>query len=205
MVAEYLRENRIVPEKNDLHSMLFLLTPGVESSKAGTLLSWLVTFKRLHDENARLRDVIPAFVRKRPSRYIGLGVRDLCAEMHAFYVERDISGLQRAQFRAEHLPEQAMAPHEAARMLTRNKVDYLPVDSARGRIAATLMLVYPPGIATIVPGERLGERAQPMIDYLLAFEASENRFPGLSTEIQGVYRETERDGRVRFHTYVVRE
>ena len=35
VVAEYLRENRIVPEKNDLNSLLFLLTPGVESSKAG--------------------------------------------------------------------------------------------------------------------------------------------------------------------------
>jgi len=79
------------------------------------------------------------------------------------------------------------------------------VDSVQGRIAATLMLVYPPGIATIVPGERLGDRARPMIDYLLAFEASENRFPGLSTEIQGVYREIEGDGRVRFYTYVVRE
>ena len=98
-----------------------------------------------------------------------------------------------------------LPPHVAARMLTRNKVDYLPVDSIQGRIAATLMLVYPPGIATIVPGERLSERAQPMIDYLLAFEASENRFPGVSTEIQGVYRETEPDGRIRFYTYVVRE
>ncbi len=34
-----LRENRIVPEKNDLNSLLFLLTPGVEASKAGTLIS----------------------------------------------------------------------------------------------------------------------------------------------------------------------
>jgi ornithine decarboxylase/arginine decarboxylase len=39
IVAEYLRQNRIVPEKNDLNSLLFLLTPGVEGSKAGTLLS----------------------------------------------------------------------------------------------------------------------------------------------------------------------
>ena len=35
VVAQYLRENRVVPEKNDLNSLLFLLTPGVESSKAG--------------------------------------------------------------------------------------------------------------------------------------------------------------------------
>lgn len=32
VVAQYLRENRIVPEKNDLNSLLFLLTPGVEAS-----------------------------------------------------------------------------------------------------------------------------------------------------------------------------
>ena len=37
VVAQYLRENRIVAEKNDLNSLLFLLTPGVEASKAGTL------------------------------------------------------------------------------------------------------------------------------------------------------------------------
>jgi ornithine decarboxylase len=67
LVAQYLRENQVVPEKNDLNSLLFLLTPGVESSKAGTLLSSLVAFKRLHDDNARLDDVVPDFVRRRPA------------------------------------------------------------------------------------------------------------------------------------------
>ena len=38
-------------------------------------------------------------------------------------------------------------------MLTRNKVDYLDMDQIRGRIAAALMLVYPRGIATIVPSK----------------------------------------------------
>ena len=205
LLAEYLRENRIVPEKNDLHSILFLLTPGVESSKAGTLLSWLVTFKRLHDENARLQDVIPSFVRKRPERYHGVGLRDLAAEMHGFYRQAGISSMQRQQFQADHLPELVMTPQEASHLLTRNKVDYLPIDAIRGRIAATLMLVYPPGIATIIPGERVGRQSAPMIDYLCAFERAENAFPGLSTEIQGVYRKKMEDGRVRFHTYVVRE
>ena len=67
------------------------------------------------------------------------------------------------------------------------------------------MLVYPPGIATIIPGERLDARAQPMIDYLRVFEAAANRFPGFETEIQGVYREMEPDGSIRFYTYVARE
>jgi ornithine decarboxylase len=205
LLAEYLRENRIVAEKNDLHSILFLLTPGVESSKAGTLLSWIVTFKRLHDENAPLQDVIPDFVRRRPERYRNIGLRDLAHEMHGFYRDARVSSLQRAQFRPENLPVPVLTPLEASRMLTRNNVDYLPIREVPGRIAATLMLVYPPGIATIVPGERLDERASPMLAYLLMFEEAENRFPGLGTEIQGVYREVGASGRVTFYTYVVQE
>ena len=72
IVAQYLRENRVVPEKNDLNSLLFLLTPGVESSKAGTLVSSLVAFKRLHDENALLDTDMPEFTAKRASRYKGV-------------------------------------------------------------------------------------------------------------------------------------
>jgi ornithine decarboxylase len=205
VVAQYLRENQVVPEKNDLNSLLFLLTPGVESSKAGTLLSALVAFKRLYDDNARLDDVIGEFVRRRPARYAGVRLRDLCGEMHAFFRDARVSALQRAQFLPEHLPTPAMAPHEAVRELVRNNVDYLPIDKVYGRIATTLFVVYPPGIASIVPGERLDERARPMLDYLLMFEKCANLFPGFDVEIQGIYREVEPDGRVRFHTYVVRE
>jgi ornithine decarboxylase len=205
VLAEYLRENRIVAEKNDLHSILFLLTPGVESSKAGTLLSWLVTFKKLHDDNAPLQEVMPEFMRRHGARYAGLGVRDLCAEMHGFYRERQVARLQRLQFRRRHFPEMAMRPDVAVRQLVRNNVEYLPIDAVAGRIAATLILVYPPGIATVIPGERLGERARPMIDYLRVFERASNLFPGFETEVQGVYREHGPDGSIRLYTYVVRE
>ncbi|HIJ39182.1 MAG TPA: amino acid decarboxylase [Rhodospirillaceae bacterium] len=205
VVAQYLRENRVVPEKNDLNSLLFLLTPGVESSKAGTLLSSLVAFKRRHDDNLVLDEVIPEFVRRRPHRYSGVRLKDLCAEMHAFYRDAGVSALQNAQFTLEHLPEMVMPPHEAVRQLTRNKVDFLPLDQVEGRIATTLFVVYPPGIATIVPGERLDHRAKPMLDYLKMFERSANLFPGFEAEIQGLFRRIEPDGRIRFYTYVVRE
>ncbi len=205
VVAQYLRENQIVPEKNDLNSLLFLLTPGVESSKAGTLLSALVAFKKLHDDNARLDDVIGEFVRRRPNRYSGLRLRDLCADMHAFFRDSSVSTLQRAQFAPEHLPVPAMPPQEAVQRLVRNDVDYVPISEAHGRIATTMFVVYPPGIASIVPGERLDERARPMLDYLLMFEKSANLFPGFDVEIQGVYREIAADGTVRLYTYVARE
>ena len=83
-------------------------------------------------------------------------------------------------------------------------MDYLPIDELSGRIATTLWVVYPPGIATIVPGERLDERAQPMIDYLKVFERGANLFPGFENEIQGVYREKQPDGSTRMFTYVTK-
>ncbi|WP_441241631.1 Orn/Lys/Arg decarboxylase N-terminal domain-containing protein [Tardiphaga sp. 768_D3_N2_1] len=205
VVAQFLRENRIVPEKNDLNSLLFLLTPGVEASKAGTLISGLVAFKKFHDDNALLEDVIPEFARRRPVRYAGVRLRDLCGDMHRFFREANVSDLQTRQFSADHLPEIAMSPHDAARCLVRNDVDYVSIDELFGRVATTPFVVYPPGIATIVPGERLTERAKPMIDYLKMFETCFNTFPGFDVEIQGIYRKVDANGRIRLYTYVVSE
>jgi ornithine decarboxylase/arginine decarboxylase len=205
IVAQFLRENRIVAEKNDLNSLLFLLTPGVEASKAGTLVSGLVAFKKLHDDNALLEDAIPEFYRSRSARYAKVRLRDLCGDMHRFFRDADVSGLQRKQFLPEHLPDIALSPREAARRLMRNDVDYLPIGSLQGRIATTPFVVYPPGIAAIVPGELLNERAQPMIDYLKMFETCFNTFPGFDVEIQGVYKEIDAAGRLALYTYVASE
>ena len=148
---------------------------------------------------------MPEFVAKRVKRYRGKRLKDLCLELHAFFRDHDVSGLQKAQFAMKHVPEMAMTPREASRHLVRNNVDYVPLDQLEGRIATTLFVVYPPGIATIVPGERLDERARPMVEYLQMFEKSSNVFPGFESEIQGLYRETDESGNIRFYTYVVRE
>ena len=148
---------------------------------------------------------MPEFVALRPARYRGARLRDLCADMHRFFRDANVSALQKAQFSPEHLPEMVMTPRAASRHLVRNNVDYLPIDKINGRIATTLFVVYPPEIATIVAGERLCERAWPMIEYLKTFERSANVFPGFEAEIQGLYREVDEKGVIRFYTYVVRE
>ncbi len=204
VLAQFLRERGIVPEKNDINTILFLITPGVETSKAGTLLAALVSFKKLFDRNAPLAEVLPAFTRRYQAHYATTGVRDLCSAMHNFYREHDCSGLQKRQFRAEHFPEIAMTPRQAMQKFIANEVDFMPLDEIQGRVAATLNLVYPPGIAVIVPGERYTERCQPMLDYFRMFEHSYTRFPGFANEIQGVY-PREVDGRLKLFTYVVRE
>jgi arginine/lysine/ornithine decarboxylase len=44
-----------------------------------------------------------------------------------------------------------------------------------------------------------------MIDYLKTFERAANLFPGFESEIQGLYREVDERGAIRFRTYVVKE
>jgi arginine/lysine/ornithine decarboxylase len=204
VVANFLREQFIVPEKCDLNSILFLLTPADDESKLNTLIARLVRFKNLWDRDAPLGEVLPAVCIAHPERYAGYSLRQICNEMHGFYRDANIKELQRLCFRASSFPEPAMSPKDAYEALVANDVDYVPLDEVRGRVAATLALIYPPGIGVVVPGERWDERAQPMLDYFLTFEESFNRFPGFNYEVQGVYQERI-EGRIKFHTYVVRE
>jgi ornithine decarboxylase len=205
ILAEFLRERRIVPEKNDFNSILFLLTPGLEESKAGTLLAALGAFKTMHDENVSLETALPDFARRYAERYAGMGLRDLCHALHAFYRTHEASRLQREVFMTKHFPEQVMLPRAAWEEFLRNNVDYVPLAQVDGRIAATLALVYPPGIGLILPGERYGTGPNPLLDYLRLVEAASNAFPGFDVEIQGIYREHDADGRVSLHTYVLRD
>lgn len=204
VLANYLREQRIVPEKCDLNSILFLMTPAEDESKLNTLIAKLVKFKNLWDEDAPLGEVLPTLYDQNRKRYAGYSLRRTCIEMHEFYRQANVKELQKRCFRASSFPELAKLPQDAYAALVGNEVDYVPLEQIKGRIAATLALIYPPGIGVIVPGERWDERAQPMLEYFLAFEESFNRFPGFNYEVQGVYQE-QVDGRIKFHTYAIRE
>ncbi len=204
ILANYLRENSIIPEKCDLNSILFLMTPAVGEGKTAMLLAALERFKDLYDEDAALSLVLPRLYARQEARYRGYTLKQLCNEMHGFYVENNVKELQRLSFRYESFPEQAMSARDATEAMVSGNVDYVPMSKVKGRIAATLALIYPPGIGIVIPGERYDKAAQPMIDYFLAFEESCNRFPGFSYEVQGVYQVVE-DNKTRFYTYVVKE
>jgi ornithine decarboxylase len=203
VVANYLREQRIVSEKCDLNSLLFLMTPAEDESKLNSLIVKLVKFKNLWDADAPLPDVLPTICAAHQERYEGYTLRRICNEMHNFYKQANIKELQRLCFRASSFPELAMSPKDAYEALVANEVDYVPLEEIRGRISATLALIYPPGIGVILPGERWDAKAQPMLDYFLAFQDSFNRFPGFNYEVQGVFQERV-NGKIKFHTYAVR-
>ena len=206
VVANYLREQRVVPEKCDLNSMLFLMTPAEDESKLNTLIAKLVKFKDLWDRDASLVEVLPSAVRgPSASAMPATGCAQVCDEMHDFYRKAEHQGSAAALLpRIELSRAGDVARRTPIERSSRNDVDYVPLERRQGRIAATLALIYPPGIGVMVPGERWDERAQPMLDYFLAFEESFNRFPGFNYEVQGVFQERV-DGRIKFYTYVVRE
>jgi ornithine decarboxylase len=204
ILAAFLRENNVIPEKNDLNSILFLMTPAIGEGKTAMLLGALERFKAFHDADAPVSRVVPRLSARHHARYAGYTLRRLCQEMHEYYKTRNVKELQRLCFRYESFPEQAMTAREATDRMVGGDVDYLPMSEVRDRIAATLALIYPPGIGIIVPGERYDAAAQPMLDYFSVFEEGCNRFQGFSYEVQGVYQVVE-DGKVRFYTYVVKE
>src|SRR5690349_9283192 len=124
VVANYLREQRIVPEKCDLNSILFLLTPAEDESKLNALLAKLVRFKQLWDADAPLDEVLPTLYAQNSARYRDYTLRKICIEMHEFYRSAKVKELQKQCFRATSFPQMAMTPQDAYEALVANRVDY---------------------------------------------------------------------------------
>ncbi|MGF6102934.1 ornithine decarboxylase [Enterobacter sp. A4] len=201
ILAHYLRENGIVPEKCDLNSILFLLTPAESSEKLAQLVAMLGQFEQHIEDDTPLADVLPTIFQKYPVRYRDYTLRQLCQEMHDLYVSFDVKDLQKAMFRKESLPEVVMNPQDANRAYIRGEVELVRIRDAEGRIAAEGALPYPPGVLCVVPGEVWGGAVQ---RYFLALEEGINLLPGFSPELQGVYSEKDADGIKRLYGYVLK-
>ena len=199
ILANYLRDHRVVPEKNDLNSILFLLTPAESTSKMKGLVDHLVRFENLIKEDAPLSEVLPKLYAKYEERYKGYTIRRLCQEMHDFYKKNDAKTYQKLLFRKNSLPEYVMNPNEANVELKRNNAKLVSLSHIVGEIALEGALPYPPGVFCVVPGERWNNVAQ---KYFSILEEGINNFPGFAPEIQGVYLEKE-DGKVRAYGYVL--
>ncbi len=199
ILANYLRDHRVVPEKNDLNSILFLLTPAESTSKMKGLVDHLVRFENLIKEDAPLNEVLPKLYAKYEERYKGYTIRRLCQEMHDFYKKNDAKTYQKLLFRKDYLPEYIINPNEASIELKRNNAKLVPLSDIVGEIALEGALPYPPGVFCVVPGERWNNVAQ---KYFSILEEGINRFPGFAPEIQGVYLEKE-DGKIRAYGYVL--
>ena len=200
ILANFLRENNIVPEKCDLNSILFLLTPAEDMAKMRQLVSQIKRFEELLEADAPLSEVLPSVYRANEERYRGYTIRQLCQEMHDFYKSRNVKQLQKEMFRKAHFPKVAMDPQQAHYEFMRGHAELVALENAEGRVAAEGALPYPPGVLCCVPGEVWGDA---VLKYFLALEEGINRMPGFSPELQGVYIQQDEDGRKRAYGYVL--
>ena len=202
ILANYLRENRIIPEKCDLNTILFLMTPAESKAKMDALVDQLVRFEELIERNAPMEEVLPSIYYSHLDKYKGYRIRQLCQEMHDFYKDRNVSTLQQRLFSKAYFPEYVMNPQEANFEFQRNKGELVALDEVEGRIALEGALPYPPGVLCVQPGERWSRTA---CDYFLALEEGINQLPGFAPEIQGVYLIEQPDGSKKAYGYVLKK
>lgn len=200
--AALLRERGIVNEKTSFYTILVLVTAAIERGKSGTLLSELLEIKRLYDSCAPLSEVLPELTAAHPQRYGKETLPELCDEMHRFLLANRADLLQKAVYNAEHEPEIVVSPAAAHAAMVAGRVDLIPLDEVGGRVAATLIVVYPPGIPIMVPGERFAPDSAATA-YLRLFEENDNLFPGFENEMQGIFPKVDASGRKRYFTYVL--
>ena len=200
IVALYLRENMIIPEKCDLNDILFLLTPAESFAKIENLVNKLCDFETLLDKNEKLEKVLPDLVIKY-NKYKGYTIKSLCQEIHNFYKKQNVSSLQKKIFLKENFPEYVLNPQVANYEFVRGKGELIPLDECLGRIALEGALPYPPGIICVQPGERWNEITQ---KYFLCLEQLVNEFPGFEPEIQGADLQKE-NGKTKLYGIVLKK
>ncbi len=188
VVSKFLWERGLVVEKTGLYSFLVLFSMGITKGKWSTLLTELLEFKRSYDANLPLIDVLPSIAHAGGGHYQGMGLRDLCDALHGCYRENATAKALRSMYTA--LPELAIKPADAYDRLVRGEVEAVPIDQLQGRIAAVMLVPYPPGIPLIMPGERFTAATRSILDYLAFARTFDQAFPGFDIDVHGLQTET---------------
>lgn len=184
ILSAYLDNRGIVVEKTTDFTVLFLFSLGITNGKWGTLLNALFAFKRDYDENTPLERVLPSVAAEYGERYHDMGLKDLADEMFSAMKELGTTQAMGAAFGV--LPKPEMTPVDAYENLVHNNVEAVKVDEMAGRITATGVVPYPPGIPLLMPGENAGDADGPLLGYLKALQEFDRRFPGFAHDTHGV-------------------
>jgi arginine/lysine/ornithine decarboxylase len=184
ILVAYLDEKGIVNEKSGDYNILFLFSMGVTNGKWGSLVSEFYDFKRLFDENAPMEDVLPKIYNAHPERYKGVTIQNLAREMHLYIMDNKQTILGNKA--ASSLPRQVMTPADAYVQMVRGNVEQVKVDEAMGRVAASGIVPYPPGVPILMPGERIGDSTDPMLRYMHTLQEFDRKFPGFEHDSHGI-------------------
>ncbi len=184
ILTEFLDSRRVEIARTGDYTVLVLFSIGTSKGKWGALLENLFEFKRLYDTEAPLEEALPELVTKYPARYRSVTLKELSDEMHAAMVELDLAGLVNAACDEDFDP--VLTPAQTYQKLVRGETEKLRFADMAGRIAAVMLVPYPPGIPMSMPGERLGSSESPVIKLIVAMEEFGKRFPGFEREVHGI-------------------
>lgn len=202
VVAEFLMKKRIIRAKDDLNSLLFLLTPGDTKAELDILLQAFLEFEKLYLADAPLNEVLPKLVKQYPKRYRNYTLKQLCQEMHQYYQKNQTFTLQRELFAKTDMQDYTMAPSQADQLFMKNQSELVDLKDVEGRIAAEGALPYPPGVFIVAPGEKWQKVD---LKYFEDLVGAIERFPGFVPEIQGVYWDKNADGTIFVQAEVLKK
>lgn len=184
ILTEFLDSRRVEIARTGDYTVLVLFSIGTSKGKWGSLLENLFEFKRLYDSDATLDEALPELVQKFPTRYRGRTLRELSDEMHKAMMDLDLAVLVNAACDEDFDP--VLTPWQTYQKLVRRDTERIPFGQMAGRIAAAMLVPYPPGIPMSMPGERLGGPDSPVIKLILAMEKFGKQFPGFEREVHGI-------------------
>ncbi|APX73283.1 putative ornithine decarboxylase [Companilactobacillus allii] len=191
VVAAFLTEKRIIRAKDDLNSLLFLLTPGDKKSDLDELMNALLEFEDLYFKDAPLKEVLPKLYSQYSDRYKDYSIQQLCNEIHKYYGDNKTYKLQQALFEKPDMQNYKITPQHADKLFMKNESELENLNNIVGKVALEGALPYPPGVFIVAPGEKWQEID---VKYFNVLIGAMNRFPGFVPEIQGVYINKDENG-----------
>lgn len=183
IVTKFLDDRRTEIARTGDYTLLILFSVGTTKGKWGTLIESLLEFKHLYDSGARAIDAMPS-LKGVSNKYEEMTLKELCQEMHETMHKLEL--IQHISNAVSSSPEPVLTPAEAYQKVVRYKTEHIRLADFRGRIAASMLVPYPPGIPVLMPGERLAHGDTGILGYLQALQAFDKQFPGFDHEIQGI-------------------
>lgn len=195
LVAKFLDERGVVVEKTGPYNLLFLFSIGIDKTRAMGLLRGLTEFKRAYDLNLRVKNMLPDLYAEDPDFYRHMRIQDLAHGIHNLIRQHQLSRLMLKAF--DVLPEMKMTPYQAWQRQIKGDVETIEIGELVGRISATMILPYPPGVPVLMPGEMITEESRAVLDFLLMLCSIGQHYPGFETDIHGAKRGEDGIYRVR--------
>ncbi len=190
ILTEFLDGRRVEIARTGDYTVLVLFSVGTSKGKWGSLLENLFEFKRLYDTEAPLEEALQDLTQRFPQRYRGTTLKRLSDEMQEAMIELRLATLVNEACDEDFDP--VLTPGQTYQKLVRGETERVRFADMAGRIAAVMLVPYPPGIPMSMPGERLGGPESPVIRLILAMEVFGKRFPGFEREVHGI--EVDGDG-----------